>query len=947
MPLRLKFLFKCKRSHKYLKKKPLFTGKEETHSLITQRRSRGVQRDSARTHTRKQRERYTMRRSTRAHRSSSGKEEGKEKRNLESPFPIRKRSDDTSEFEDDFVEKKTTTKKTKRMGGHSVAANEEAKIKTRSSKQKKEIVVVLERGGTETAATTTTTTDDGDDVSPQNEEEKKKSTKTTEEKEKKLRILLVEDDIPTSLIITSMLTQAGAIVTNASNGKQALERLRDNNYHEKIDLILTDIMMPEVDGIELCSILSKNPKLKEVPIIVMSVSDHLEATGEVLDESKAHAIGAEGFLQKPLSKDVCRSMVGTHHRLPSNGSSSSSSLLLTTTTRNGDGKNDNNNNNNNNKDNNKDSNNDNNIIIINNSGSEEKGSGGSDDPSTFKLAVKESGGLGVLDEEGTKEMEEMKKSKTADRWTRNQMRDADCGSDEGSGAGGGRESSGNEEEGEEEKKKKEDSSEKETMKTTTTTTVTARELATAPMQEEGPGTSARRTSDLVTNILHSEQKKLFSGLSVQLVRAHGGPTAVLELALPPHSHNKGEGSNNDGNEYTNDSDRVKLRRSESRSAFQSFIKQNENKNVGVETVALPIDPMSMVFPNLNDGAKADMTPDGKKKSGKNATKAARSRLSKKSTSPQAAMTEAKDVEAAELLVQYQMQQQQQQEQEQQEQEQQEQEQQQQQQQQQYQMQMQQQQFMQMQMQFHLQQQNFMGAAQDPATVQANAQAYQNLMQSLAMSQQQQQQHQMQMPPGFNPAAAAAAAMFASSLNGAPPPTSIHSNAGMGMFPYFQQNQEYVNSFVQALASAVEKAPMTMLEHQHQQHHYAPQQPAQPFVNTSAAQVKLDNIVANNTNAAVNNVNTASTCAERRALAIARFLKKRKERKFEKKVRYASRKRLAEARPRVRGQFVKKVVAVEEVPTTIAAKIATTTTTNSDEEANKASEETLKMKVVDE
>jgi hypothetical protein len=526
------------------------------------------------------------------------------------------------------------------------------------------------------------------------------------------------------------------------------------------------------------------------------------------------------------------------------------------------------------------------------------------------------------------------------------MRDADCGSDEGSGAGGGRESSGNEEEGEEEKKKKEDSSEKETMKTTTTTTVTARELATAPMQEEGPGTSARRTSDLVTNILHSEQKKLFSGLSVQLVRAHGGPTAVLELALPPHSHNKGEGSNNDGNEYTNDSDRVKLRRSESRSAFQSFIKQNENKNVGVETVALPIDPMSMVFPNLNDGAKADMTPDGKKKSGKNATKAARSRLSKKSTSPQAAMTEAKDVEAAELLVQYQMQQQQQQQQEQQEQEQQQQEQQQQQQQQ-YQMQMQQQQFMQMQMQFHLQQQNFMGAAQDPATVQANAQAYQNLMQSLAMSQQQQQQHQMQMPPGFNPAAAAAAAMFASSLNGAPPPTSIHSNAGMGMFPYFQQNQEYVNSFVQALASAVEKAPMTMLEHQHQQHHYAPQQPAQPFVNTSAAQVKLDNIVANNTNAAVNNVNTASTCAERRALAIARFLKKRKERKFEKKVRYASRKRLAEARPRVRGQFVKKVVAVEEVPTTIAAKIATTTTTNSDEEANKASEETLKMKVVDE
>ena len=48
----------------------------------------------------------------------------------------------------------------------------------------------------------------------------------------------------------------------------------------------------------------------------------------------------------------------------------------------------------------------------------------------------------------------------------------------------------------------------------------------------------------------------------------------------------------------------------------------------------------------------------------------------------------------------------------------------------------------------------------------------------------------------------------------------------------------------------------------------------------------------------------ATCAERRAEAISRFLKKRKERNFEKKVRYASRKRLAEARPRVRGQFVR-------------------------------------------
>lgn len=53
MLLRLKFLFTCKRSHKYLKKKPLFTGKEETHSLITHKRkkvTRSAERQSAHTH---------------------------------------------------------------------------------------------------------------------------------------------------------------------------------------------------------------------------------------------------------------------------------------------------------------------------------------------------------------------------------------------------------------------------------------------------------------------------------------------------------------------------------------------------------------------------------------------------------------------------------------------------------------------------------------------------------------------------------------------------------------------------------------------------------------------------------------------------------------------------------------------------------------------------------
>ena len=63
--------------------------------------------------------------------------------------------------------------------------------------------------------------------------------------------------------------------------------------------------------------------------------------------------------------------------------------------------------------------------------------------------------------------------------------------------------------------------------------------------------------------------------------------------------------------------------------------------------------------------------------------------------------------------------------------------------------------------------------------------------------------------------------------------------------------------------------------------------------------------------AFSNAGAKGTCAKRRAEAIARYLKKRKDRNFEKKVRYASRKRLAEARPLIRGQFVRLKEGEEE------------------------------------
>jgi PleD family two-component response regulator len=120
---------------------------------------------------------------------------------------IGKRRDDTS-FSDEKKKKKTrTTATTKVIDDDSNEKKEEMNdgIETTDLSEKET------KGGVEE--------EEGEGKDKDEKKSTEKKTKELEkEQEKKLRILLVEDDIPTSLIITSMLTQAGAVVTNASNG---------------------------------------------------------------------------------------------------------------------------------------------------------------------------------------------------------------------------------------------------------------------------------------------------------------------------------------------------------------------------------------------------------------------------------------------------------------------------------------------------------------------------------------------------------------------------------------------------------------------------------------------------------------------------------------------------------------------------------------------------------
>ncbi len=103
--------------------------------------------------------------------------------------------------------------------------------------------------------------------------------------------VLVVDDSPTQLEeLRFFLEDADFRVLAADNGLRALEAIRAN----EIDLVITDIVMPEMDGYELCKTLRRDDKLRHVPVILLT------SLSDPLDVIRGLESGADNFLRKPL-----------------------------------------------------------------------------------------------------------------------------------------------------------------------------------------------------------------------------------------------------------------------------------------------------------------------------------------------------------------------------------------------------------------------------------------------------------------------------------------------------------------------------------------------------------------------------------------------------------------------------------------------------------------------
>lgn len=118
-------------------------------------------------------------------------------------------------------------------------------------------------------------------------------------KKKDIRILLVDDEPDILEIISYNLIQEGYQVITAENGIEAIEQGRKEKPH----LIILDVMMPEMDGIEACERLRKIPELQE------TVITFLTARSEDYSQMAGFDVGADDYITKPIKPKVLMSKV--------------------------------------------------------------------------------------------------------------------------------------------------------------------------------------------------------------------------------------------------------------------------------------------------------------------------------------------------------------------------------------------------------------------------------------------------------------------------------------------------------------------------------------------------------------------------------------------------------------------------------------------------------------
>jgi DNA-binding response OmpR family regulator len=114
-------------------------------------------------------------------------------------------------------------------------------------------------------------------------------------------VLIVDDDRNIVVALEFLMRQAGYAVATAADGRQALDYLADR----AADLMILDVMMPNLNGFEVCAEVRANPRLAHLPILILT------AKGREAEKARGLALGADAYISKPFSTHELVELVRT------------------------------------------------------------------------------------------------------------------------------------------------------------------------------------------------------------------------------------------------------------------------------------------------------------------------------------------------------------------------------------------------------------------------------------------------------------------------------------------------------------------------------------------------------------------------------------------------------------------------------------------------------------
>lgn len=118
--------------------------------------------------------------------------------------------------------------------------------------------------------------------------------------------LLIVDDVPANLsVLSEFLSETGFKVLVTQDGNRAIKKAE----HVHPDLILLDVMMPSMDGFQVCRILKSKDSTKDIPVIFMT------ALADTIDKIKGFSLGAADYITKPIQHEEVLARINTHLNL--------------------------------------------------------------------------------------------------------------------------------------------------------------------------------------------------------------------------------------------------------------------------------------------------------------------------------------------------------------------------------------------------------------------------------------------------------------------------------------------------------------------------------------------------------------------------------------------------------------------------------------------------------